>query len=265
MQRTLTLKEKRENYLLQQMSSELDISDAATPLHRYCISSTPRSGSTLISRMLLSSQLAGDPKEYFSPLLIQAWLKLNQKSISISSYMEVLKSKRTSQNGYFGIKVHGRHLDMLSKKISAKEIYSILDTFDKFIFISRKDKINQSISYHIARTTGVFHADQEDWLEDLEMTAPSFDAGKILRHLSDILKEEEIWEDVFKNIKKPVYRIFYEDLIANYESKSKEIFDFLEINIAEVPLVPTRPMKKEVTSEYRRLLLQKMGLSSMSN
>jgi LPS sulfotransferase NodH len=154
---------------------------------------------------------------------------------------------------------------MLSKKISAKEIYSILDAFDKFIFISRRDKINQSISYHIARTTGVFHADQEDWLDDLEMPAPNFDAGKILRHLSDVLREEEIWENVFKNLKKPVYRILYEDYVANYESKSREIFDFLEISIPEVPPIPTRPMKKKVTSEYRRLLLQNMGLGNASN
>jgi len=116
MQHELTLKQKRENYLLHQMSSELDISDGAIPSCKYCIASTPRSGSTLVSRMLLSSRLAGDPKEYFGPLLIQAWLKLNKRNISFANYLKELESKRTSENGYFGIKVHGRHLEELSKK-----------------------------------------------------------------------------------------------------------------------------------------------------
>jgi len=90
----------------------------------------------------------------------------------------------------------------------------------------------------------VFHADQEEWLDDSEMPVPNFDAGRIVSHLADILKEEKIWEGVLAKLKKPVYKIYYEDLVSNYPSKSKEIFDFLGIDISEVPPMPTRPMQK---------------------
>jgi len=175
------------------MSSSLDISDGARPQHRYCIASTPRSGSTLISRMLLSSKLAGDPKEYLNPSLIQAWHQMNQRSISIPDYLKELEARRTSRNGFFGMKIHGSHLVELSKKIAAKEINLLIQNFDKFIFVTRKDKINQAISYFIARATGVFHFDQEHWLQEFDIPEPIFHAEEILRLLADLLRQEEVW------------------------------------------------------------------------
>ena len=254
--------QKKTNYILQSMSPELDISVGAIPLQKYCIASSPRSGSTLISRMLLSSNLAGDPKEYLGAGLLQAWSKINGSKVSIKDYIKEMETRRTSKNGVFGIKIHGRQLLGLSKKISSKHIYSIIENFDKFIFVTRKDKINQAISYHIAKSTGVWHFDQEEWLDEFDIPEPNFDAGRILNHLSDFLREEKIWENIFKNTKKPVYKIYYEDLIADYESKSKEIFDFLGINISVVPQIPTQQMKKSFTSEYRNLLLKKIGLDA---
>jgi len=50
--------------------------------------------------------------------------------------------------------------------------------------------------------------------------------------------------------------------IADYESKSKEIFDFLGINISLKPQIPTQQMKKSFTSGYRNLLLKKIGLDA---
>jgi LPS sulfotransferase NodH len=256
---------KRAEYLLSQMAPESDIALNGMPSQRYCIASTPRSGSTLISRMLLSSQLAGDPKEYLSPLLIQAWHKINQRNISFSNYIKELENRRTSKNGFFGIKIHGRHLEELSKKTSFKSVISILENFDKFIFVSRKDKISQAISYHIARSTGIFHHDQEHWLEEFDIPQPKFNAVQMLNHLSDILREEKIWEELLNKINKPIYKISYEDLVKDYSTKSKEIFDFLGISINVIPEMPTKQMKKEFSSEYKTLLLEEIGLNSMAN
>ena len=261
MRKKLTLQQKKESYRLNQISSKLDISVRAIPLYRYCIASTPRSGSTLISRMLLSSNLAGDPKQYLNPLLMQAWQKINKKNLSFSDYIKELEAKRTTNNGFFGIKIHGRHLEELSKKISAKSVISFVESFDKFIFISRKDKINQAISYYIARSTGVFHFDQEDWIEEFKIPQPDFNPIKILNHLSFILKEEMLWESFFEKINKPVYRINHEDFVKEYAKKSKEIFDFLGIESSNIPAIPTKPMNKKFSSEYKNLLLEKIGLN----
>ena len=49
-------------------------------------------------------------------------------------------------------------------------------------------------------------------------------------------------------------------MINNYPKKSKEIFDFLGINITQIPELPTKEIKKNFSSEYRDLLLKKIGI-----
>lgn len=185
---------------------------------------------------------------------------MNQRSISIPDYLKELEARRTSRNGFFGMKIHGSHLVELSKKIAAKEINLLIQNFDKFIFVTRKDKINQAISYFIARATGVFHFDQEHWLQEFDIPEPIFHAEEILRLLADLLRQEEVWGKILQHSEKPVYNIAYEDFVENYEAKSKEIFDFLGIDAFEVPPMPTRPMNKNSTAEFRDLLLDSMGL-----
>jgi hypothetical protein len=175
--------------------------------------------------------------------------------------MSELEARRTSRNGFFGIKIHGRHLEELSKKVSMVEINSLLHSFDKFIFVTRSDKISQAISYFAAKTTGVFHFDQEHWLQEFSIPDPVFRAEEIVALLSDILKQEKIWEDVLKRSGKPVYSVNYVDLIADYKSISKKIFEFLEIDISVIPPIPTSPMKKRSTAEFKNLLLEKIGLN----
>jgi LPS sulfotransferase NodH len=253
--------QKRLRYHELQASSDFDISIGVKPTQKYCIASTPRSGSTLISKMLGVTGLAGDPREYLNPLLMQAWCRINEKPLFLNSYLEELHSRKTSKNGMFGIKIHWRHLEKLSeKKIPLKNIQLIINDFDRFIFISRKDKISQAISYYIANSTGIFHSDQEEWLNEFEVPEPVFNAEKILKHLSDIVREEDGWNTFFKHIKKPVLRVYYEDLIADYETNSNEIISFLGIPPTDIPIRPTKEMKKGYSTKYKDLLLQTIGL-----
>lgn len=257
--------EKRRRYHELQISSDGDISAGITPTQKYCIASTPRSGSTLISRMLFATGLAGNPKEYLNPLLMEAWYRINKKPLFLTSYLDEMKSRRTSKNGMFGMKIHWRHLEKLSeRKIPSKNIQLIMNDFDRFIFISRKDKVSQAISYYIANSTGIFHSDQQDWLKEFEIPEPKFNAEHILKHLSDIVREEERWNIFFNHTEKPVLKIYFEDLIADYESKSNEIISFLGISANEVPSKPTREMQKGSSSKYKDLLLQTVGLKEGS-
>lgn len=250
---------KRLSYNEDKMSSLIDFPKVSQPQQRYCIASTPRSGSTLISRMLLTTHLAGNPEEYLNPLLMHAWYRINNKPIKFTEYIKIIESKRTTENGIFGIKIHWRHLEKLVKKVDSKKINSFINDFDKFIFIRRRDKIAQAISYYIANTTGVFHSDQENWLKQFDIPDPPFNGSQILKHLSDILREEASWESYFKNSNKNVYEIYYEDLINCYQIKTKEILNFLEIYTEELPPIPTKEMTKTVGKKYKEQLLELIG------
>lgn len=255
------LLEKRLRYHELEMSSDSDISSNIIPSQKYCIASTPRSGSTLLSRMLFATGMAGNPKEYLNPLLMQAWSRVNNKPLLLHDYLDDIKSKRTSINGIFGMKVHWRHLEKLrEKKVPIQDIHLIMNEFDKYIFISRKDKISQAISYYIASSTGIFHSDQEEWLSEFEIHQPAFKAEYILRHLADIVREEDGWHKFFEETQKPTLRVWFEDLISDYESKSKEIISFLDLPSTMVPLKPTREMQKNASLNYKELLLESVGI-----
>lgn len=254
--------QKRLAYFDHEMSTACDISQDLKPSQKYCIASTPRSGSTLISKMLLSTGLAGAPKEYLSTLLIQAWLRQreNKKNLNLDYYIRDLHARRTSPNGVFGMKIHWRQIEEMAKKISFAAIGPHLNDIDKFIFISRKDKISQAISYYIANNTGVFHSDHEVWLSELSVPQPPFNSTQILKHLRDILREEEGWEQFFKEQKKPVHRICYEEFISDYQAQCGKIFNFLTINAPLPEELPTKEMKKPYTALYKEQLLEIMGV-----
>jgi LPS sulfotransferase NodH len=251
---------KRLRYHEEQMSSSIDFPWISQPQKRYCIASTPRSGSTLLSLMLLNTHLAGNPKEYLNPLLMAAWYRINNKPIQLNEYIKQIESRRTTENGVFGIKIHWRHLEKLAQRIDSIQINSFMNNFDKFIFIRRKDKIAQAISYYVADKTGVFHSDQEVWLKEFDIAHPTFNGFQILRHLSDIVREEASWEEFFKNSSKAVYEIYYEDLIDCYQEKTKDILNFLEIFPEDIPPIPTKKMTKDPSVNYKEKLLAIIGI-----
>lgn len=125
------------------MSDASDISRDRRQQSKYCIARTPRGGSTLLSRMLERAALAGSPEEYLNPLLISAWMCLHKATaVSLPEYMADIESRKTSENGMFGSKVHWRHLEQLCEmKISEKWLNDFLLGFDRFIFIRRADKV----------------------------------------------------------------------------------------------------------------------------
>lgn len=257
--------QRRLRYHEMQVSKEADISVDASPTSSYCIASTPRSGSTLISKMLLETESAGNPKEYLNPLLLRAWCRLNKKQLYLFDYLKDLQTRRTSPNGTFGMKVHWRHLEKLAeKKIPPKAIQSILNSFDKYVFISRKDKISQAISYYIAHETGIFHSDQEVWLDDIDVPTPPFNAEKILKHLSDIVREEAGWSNFFIHSNKPVLKVYYEDIVSNYQSESKNIIKFLGVGADIAPEMPTKKMSKSFTVDYKSKLLNAIGIQEVA-
>ncbi|WP_082048407.1 Stf0 family sulfotransferase [Candidatus Methylopumilus turicensis] len=252
---------KRLKYHEDQMSPSIDFASVSQPKQRYCIASSPRSGSTLISKMLLTTHLAGDPKEYLNPLLMHAWHRISHQPILLNEYIKQIESRRTTENGAFGIKIHWRHLENLSKTIDSRKINSLINNFDKFIFVRRRDKLAQAISYYKAVTTGVFHSDQEGWLNEYDIPDPPFNGPQILKHLTDITREDASWENYFKYSNKPVYEIYHEDLIECYQMKAKEILNFLEIYPEEIPAIPTKKMNKKLSKNYKEQLLKTIGLN----
>ena len=258
--------EKRNRYHESQMSIARDISRNMQPRGRYCIASTPRSGSTLLSRMLEETGIAGSPREYLNPLLMSAWARINSaRSIALPGYLAEMESRRTSPNGMFGIKIHWRHIETLrARKIAERTLDALLLRFDRFIFIRRKDKIAQAVSYYIAESTGVFHSDQQAWLGESGIGEPEYLPDRILQNLADIVREERCWAEFFEEHGVDVLEVDHDQLVASYAETSARVLDFLGLPSQTIPQPPTQKMSTGMGGDFRDRILRTIGARDLS-
>lgn len=182
------------------MSNRRDFNQQNPVLLRYAILSSPRSGSTLLSRALYQTRQAGDPHEYLNPAAIYAYQTGSGINLSIDAYLQEIENRRTSSNGLFGIKTHHFHLSRLGKTPEEKSRVTInfLKRQDKRILIRRRDKIAQSVSYYIAQQSGRWTTEHERYLTDGHNLTVLFDPVALSRCLQRIIEDEQSFIKILK-------------------------------------------------------------------
>ncbi|MFZ9201008.1 MAG: Stf0 family sulfotransferase [Opitutales bacterium] len=252
----------RDAYYERMMSAEHDARGGArAPSLRYCIASTPRSGSTLLSRTLEATGLAGVPMEYLNPAFIGGWVRLHRgQPVKLAQYLADIESRRTTANGVFGLKLHWaqvRYLAASGKQPVTDVARLAVGAHDRFILINRRDKLSQAISLHIANHTKVYHSDQLALRET--KTEPAFDAASISAHIARLFAEEADWRAYLRARGAPCIEVFYEDLVADHGGTCRRVLDFLGLDQVDVPPPPTTKLQTIETATFRRLYLETLG------
>ena len=136
------------------------------PTCAYVICTNPRSGSWLLSEGLSATGVAGNPREWFNVLEEQQqrarWGRHGQGDVSPLSYLSHVVSQGSTHNGVFGLKLHYYQLADLSaqlrridgfRDLPVEEAISAAFPEVRYIWLTRKDKARQAISYHRACQT----------------------------------------------------------------------------------------------------------------
>ena len=148
---------------LMELSSSRDFS-ASTPINmKYIILGSPRSGSTLVSRILFETNMAGDPLEFFNRYLLELECRIKgHKELTFDRFLSEMKLRRTSPNGVFGMQLHYSQLLMRfsSDRLNNTMIGFVLD-FDKHIWLRRRNKLRQAISFAIAKKSGAWSSEDD--------------------------------------------------------------------------------------------------------
>ncbi|MBN4051572.1 hypothetical protein JYU16_02035 [bacterium AH-315-M05] len=219
-----------------------------TPNFRYVIASSPRCGSNMLQRVLWRSGEAGAPEEYLTEKYIEdfskRWPQIFRKKseVDLIEYMKHLFRYRTSPNGAFGIKLHGSHLDNVRKKDF--NLIAVLQ-HPKFIWIKRRNKIYQAVSYALANQTNIWIIDGK-WLdfEKPKVDNPQYIENQITECLKDIIHNEQVWGDFFSENRIQPHVIYYEDLVVDYIRITQECFSNLGIKFP-VERIPSPGIKKQ--------------------
>jgi LPS sulfotransferase NodH len=188
---------------------------AGLPPIRYVLAAAPRSGSNMLVRTLWHTGRAGFADGYLTDTHVldyfERWgFDTADPAGLVKGYIAKLMTCRTSPNGVFGIKVHGEHLQGLEVDLDE------LLMSPRYIWLRRRDRLRQAISYVLARQTGVWIVDGIYLSTSRALSEPQYDYAEIRRHLQHLDGETRVWQQYFDRHELVPHVVFYEDMLADY-------------------------------------------------
>lgn len=192
----------------------------------YFIAATPRVGSNLLCSFLGGTRKIGFPREYLCQTELGDYAPLIQQNPrEFNSYYEDCRQQHTL-NGVFGVKAHYAQLQW-----AAQHGFDLQRFFpERFIYISRADRVGQAISHVRALQTGA-------WIsKKVEQTEPRFEPERIHGALRRIVDENHAWEAFFRHHDVEPFRLGYETLCADFEGEVRRVLRFLDVDPNTVDL-----------------------------
>ncbi|MER7638219.1 Stf0 family sulfotransferase [Streptomyces sp. NPDC126522] len=220
------------------------------PPVRYVLASTPRCGSNMLARALWHTGVAGFAEDYFADAFVldyfERWgFDSDDPQELAAGYVRRLMTCRTSPNGVFGLRIHAGHLWSLEA-----DPYDVLQA-PRYIWIQRRDRLRQAVSYTMAEQTGVWILDGTFLPEGRTRAAPRYGYEEIRRHLRMLDRDAAVWEDYFGRHRVVPHTVVYEDLVADYEAGLRGCLDFLGVAApAALPAPGIRRQADELTEQW---------------
>jgi LPS sulfotransferase NodH len=228
----------------------------------YFIATTPRTGGFLLAEALESTDLAGRPREYFDHGFKERWCD-ERGIVAEAEYFRSVAAAGTTPNGVFGAKVLWHQFEYLLDRLrraagaGTPNVELLRQAFPglRYIFLTRRDKIRQAISYDRAIRSGIWWsvAEQGDVQSPGSLTAvpPPFDFAEIDYWVTRLTQFEAAWRRHFKRLGVVPFEVAYEDLADNYDAVAKDVLAHLDLS-PHVAVAAPRLQKQadEVTEEW---------------
>jgi LPS sulfotransferase NodH len=213
----------------------------------YAVCGTPRCGSSLLSKTLAATGLAGDPQEYFwnwrqsvaSGYSRDTWVHWTETSWARERSMTDWPLPRAlirkaSANGVFESD-HGElfrrapaHLRKLPGGADGNDAEALGRWLPGCLYVRlvRRDRIRQAVSWAIADQTGVYNS---TWPHPPKRE-PEFDPWMVDDRHERILRSEYRWERFFSDHGLEPLTLFYEDFTRDLEAAVLATLEYLEID-----------------------------------
>lgn len=195
----------------------------------YIICTSPRSGSTLLCKLLSDSKVAGHPASYFHATTLEEWQAYfglpedySSDRTAVRAVFRAAMVKGTAETGIFGMRLQRHSFDFFIKQLALLNPDPRSDTarleaeFGRVLFIhlTRQDKVEQAVSYVKAQQSGLWHA-APDGRELERLSAPQspvYDPQAIRTQFQTMNNYERQWQAWFKAEKITPLQLTYADL-----------------------------------------------------
>ncbi len=223
------------------------------PSLSYIIATAPRTGSSLLSEALTATARAGRPDEFFDPTPgNEAHWARHHKAPEGAGYLDRIVDATRTPNGVFGFKLHWHQVPSLRARLvqalpapGAPDSRPILDLLrerlpgTRFIWLSRRNKVAQAISYYRATRTQVWRASNDGRYPDAAPACvPHFDRAAIGEFLQTVKAMDSGWRRFFQHHKIPALVVVYEDFVESYAPTVRAVLKFLDLRYDDVVLPP---------------------------
>lgn len=207
----------------------------------YRIWTAPRTGHTLLARLLTDTEVAGTPGEHLT-LHDEANLK---EKYRVSTYSAMVKAIQDACSG--GAQIGGCKMDSYRdrhnilrdellgmKGIRAddeeRDLWADLFPDVKDMFLTRRNKVRQAVSWWKAIQDNEWHIEAgKSRSTDQSFYKDKYDFNAILHLWKESMLREANMQDYFTNYQIKPLTLIYEDYIQDLEQTLKLIIDFLEI------------------------------------
>ncbi len=214
----------------------------------YAICTSPRSGSTLLCKLLAATGKAGNPGSYFHQPSIDAWLEYYRltdvtfadETEQLSAIFEAARKKGTEDTGIYGVRLQRHSFPFFSQQLKKLHPDCPSDAgrfeaaFGKtlFIHLTREDKLAQAVSLVRATQSGLWHraADGTELERQHAPRDPVYDRKEISRQIDILSAYEREWFEWFASQGIDPLRLTYDQLAADPEAVLVAIFDTLGLD-----------------------------------
>jgi len=214
----------------------------------FILCTSPRSGSTLLCRLLSATGVAGHPGSHFHEPSLEPWLErfgltADPDETGVATLQRVFRAaieKGRGSTDLFGLRLQRHSFAFFNEKLAVLHPEPVNDrdrleaAFGRtlFIHLTRQDKIGQAVSFVKAEQTGLWHrAPDGTELERLsEPQEPRYDFGEIRACYERFLGFDRDWLAWFDREGFQPLRITYEDLSADPQAILRLVLEQLGLD-----------------------------------
>lgn len=211
------------------------------PIRTYRIWMTQRSGSTLLCKGLESTGIAGLPGEHFN-LINEKDLQEKYAVLGYENLRRKFWEVGSTANGIFGMKLDRngriypkwveevRGLQGLPEGTDEEEVFADFFPNCKHIYLTRRNKIRQVVSWWKAIQDGIWHLESNQDFKDKDaFYKEKYDPAALNTLVRELVRKEADTQEFFAKYGYKPLSIVYEDMIQDFGGTIKRIVDFLEI------------------------------------
>ena len=198
----------------------------------YLVCATPRSGSSFLCEVLSNTGVAGRPDDYFwnPPFWFAQW-----GVTEFSGFADRLMLEGTTSNGVFGSKLMRDQLGDVATQFASflglgeappPQVLAAAFPDLHYIWLTRRDKVRQGISYYRAMETKVWRSTD---VYKVAQVRPSFNFEAIQSLVHLCTWEDDAWQDYFREHAIEPCKVVYEDLLESPAVVVQRVLSFLGI------------------------------------